>query len=323
MKKSYFLLLFFLGALTVAHAQQLPRYSLYFLDPVQLNPAYAGLDNSLSVTAGYRSQWTNLPGNPVSQRLSAHLPLYIASSGIGVTAEIDELGARRYTRFGASYNYQLVRGRSVWSIGVNARMNQLQLDGNLLRTPTGDYSEPNVIVHNDDLLTSTQVNDQQLSFGAGLYYQSDRLEGGLSVLHLNAPAIALESFDWTLERQYSLFLKTRMDFVGSWMLEPSLLVRSDGIQTQVDISAVARNENNIFLGTSFRGYNENTIDAVVILAGLNVSPQITLAYAYDLTLSNLRDVQNGSHEIVVKYNLGKPIGAGVPPPIIFNPRTKE
>ncbi|MEL6143553.1 MAG: type IX secretion system membrane protein PorP/SprF, partial [Bacteroidota bacterium] len=119
--KQYYHIFGFFGLLAFSfslHAQQLAQYSLYFLDPVQLNPAYAGLDNSLSATGTYRSQWSGLPGNPVGQRLSAHLPLYIISSGIGFDAEIDELGARRYTRFGLSYNYQLVRGRSVWSLGV-------------------------------------------------------------------------------------------------------------------------------------------------------------------------------------------------------------
>lgn len=326
MKKLYRIFFFLSFSLSFAYglsAQQLAQYSLYFLDPVQFNPAYAGLDNSLSVTGAYRSQWSGLPGNPVGQRLSAHLPLYIISSGIGIEAEIDELGARRYTRFGLSYNYQLVTGRQVWSLGFSARMNQFQLDGSQLRTPDGSYTEPNVIVHNDDLLAISQVNDQQLSFGAGLYYQSDRLEGGLSLQHLNAPTLAFDALDWTLERQYNLYLRANLDIIGDWVLYPSLLVRSDGTQTQAEISAVFQRDDNIFLGTSFRGYNDTSTDAVIILAGLNVSPQIKLAYAYDITLSGLRTVQNGSHEIVVKYNLGKPIGAGSPPPIIFNPRTKE
>lgn len=323
LKKIYFIGLLLLGFATVAHAQQLPQYSLYMLDPLQLNPAYAGLDNSLSITGGYRSQWSGLPGNPVGQRLSAHLPLYIISSGIGFTAELDELGARRYSRFGVSYNYQLVSGKSVWSLGVNARMNQLQLDGSQLITPTGVYDDPNLFVHNDDLLSNGQMNGSQLSFGAGIYYQSERLEGGVSVLHANAPVLALEGIDWTLQRQYNLTLRYSLDFINDWELQPGLLIRSDGVQSQAEISLVAQYDNNIFLGTSFRGYNDNTIDAVIIMAGLNVSPKITLAYAYDLTLSSLRTAQSGSHEIVVKYNLGKPIGAGLPPPIIFNPRTKE
>lgn len=304
-------------------AQQLAQYSLYMLDPAQLNPAYAGLDNSLSITAAYRSQWVSLPGSPLSQRISAHLPIKIISSGIGFNAEIDALGARRYSRFGVDYNFQLVRRRSVWSLGVNARMNQLQLDGSLLRTGAGQYDEPNILLHNDDLLPTSLINNQQLSFGAGLYYQGEKLEGGFSVLHLNMPAIELNDIDWVLKSQYNVFLRAQLDAFGAWRLLPSALIRSDGIQTQVDISALLQHENTIFFGASFRGYNESSRDAVILLGGLNVSPQISLAYAYDLTLSGLRDVQTGSHEIVLKYNLGKPIGEGLPPPIIYFPRTKE
>ncbi|MEM9835891.1 MAG: type IX secretion system membrane protein PorP/SprF, partial [Bacteroidota bacterium] len=135
--------------------------------------------------------------------------------------------------------------------------------------------------------------------------------------------VEFEGLDWTLELQYNLFLQYSLTYIGNWEVKPALLFRSDGVQSQAEISVVAQHDNNIFLGTSFRGYNEQTIDAVILMAGLNVSPQITLAYAYDITLSNLQTVQNGSHEIVVKYNLGKPIGAGTPPPIIYNPRTKQ
>lgn len=322
--RCFFLIWFlFVFSPLLLQAQQLAQYSLYMLDPAQFNPAYAGLDNSLSITAAYRSQWVNLAGSPISQRLSAHLPIKIISSGIGFNAEIDALGARRYSRFGIDYNFQLTRRRSVWSLGLNARMNQLQLDGSLLRTSSGQYDEPNILVHNDDLLPNSLLNNQQLSFGAGLYYQSEKIEGGLSVLHLNMPKLELNDIDWVLKSQFTVFLRAQLEAFGAWQLRPSLLLRSDGVQTQLDLSALLRHENTIFFGTSFRGYNENSRDAVMLLGGLNVSPQITLAYAYDLTLSGLRNVQTGSHEIVLKYHLAKPIGEGIPPPIIYFPRTKE
>ncbi|PHI21087.1 hypothetical protein CEQ90_05245 [Lewinellaceae bacterium SD302] len=305
-------------------AQQLPQYSLYMLDPVQLNPAAAGLENTLVATGAYRAQWTGLPGNPVGQRISAHLPLNIINSGIGFAGEIDELGARRYSRFGVAYNYQLTRGKNKFSLGVNARMNQLRLFGDRLRTPDGTYDPPqNVLVHNDDLLPNGELTSSQFSLGAGLYYKGEQLEVGISALHLNAPVVELESLDWTLARQYNLFVRYTMDIFGSWQFIPSALVRNDGVQTQAELSAVFQRDENIFLGTSVRGYNESTLDAVVLLAGLKVSPKITLAYAYDLSLSGLRDVQSGTHEVVIGYRLGTPIGAGSPPPIIYNPRTKE
>ena len=80
--------------------------------------------------------------------------------------------------------------------------------------------------------------------------------------------------------------------------------------------------NEKFLaGTSFRGYNANSIDAVAIIAGIKLGENISMAYAYDLTLSGLNAVSYGTHEIMLNYNLNKPVGKGRPPKIIYNPRS--
>ncbi|MEL6392171.1 MAG: PorP/SprF family type IX secretion system membrane protein [Bacteroidota bacterium] len=304
-------------------AQQPGQYSLYFLDPVQFNPAYAGLDNSLSVTGTIRSQWTNLVGAPSGQRLSAHLPIYRLSSGFGIEVEQEELGARQYTRVGLSYNYQLVTGRSIWSFGISARVRQLQLDGSILRTPEGSYEEGGPIIHNDDLLGTGLFNANQYTFGAGIYYQSDKFEGGISAQNLNAPALELEALTWSVRPMYTLYGRLRLEAFSDWVLYPSVMARSDGLQTQAEISAIMQKNDNIFVGLSFRGYDALSSDAVIISAGLNVSPKLSIAYAHDVSISGIRSVHDGSHEFVVKYNLRQRIGDGVPPPIIYYPRTKE
>ena len=71
-----------MGGLT----QQPAQYSMYMLNKYAFNPAYAGMDNSLSLTGVYRNQWLNLDGNPVSQNFNVHMPLYIVGGGIGLAA---------------------------------------------------------------------------------------------------------------------------------------------------------------------------------------------------------------------------------------------
>jgi hypothetical protein len=66
--------------------QQAAQYSLYRLNKYAFNPAYAGLDNSLSMTGVYRTQWVSLPGAPVSQHFNAHMPLvHHWRRGIGIS----------------------------------------------------------------------------------------------------------------------------------------------------------------------------------------------------------------------------------------------
>ena len=317
------LLLFLLTLAAEATAQQLAGYSMPWRDPVQFNPAYAGLDNSLSITGAYRSQWSGLDGQPTGQRLSAHLPVYFLSSGVGVEVERDQIGARQFSTYGLSYNYQLVRGRSVWSLGVSARWLQLGVDGTLLRTPDGNYEDPNTIIHNDDLLPTGAVDNSTASFGAGLFYQSPNVSGGVSARNLNGAVIAFPGFDYTLRREYHAYLQLRFDVLRNLELLPVLYAVSDGTQTQATGGAMVRLRENAFLGALYRGYSGTTSDAVVVTGGIDVSDKINVAYAYDITLSPLRSVQTGSHEISLKYNLRQRIGAGVPPPVIYYPRAKE
>jgi len=319
-------LLFVLSLLALgfsAQAQQFARYSMPGRDIVQFNPAYAGLDNSLSITGAYRAQWSGLEGRPVGQRLSAHLPVYFLSSGVGVEVERDQIGARFINAFGLSYNYQLVRGASVWSVGLSARMMQLGVDGSLLRTPSGLYEDPNTVIHNDDLLPSGQVNNSSVSFGAGLFYQSETINAGLSAKNLNGAVIAFPGFDYSLEREYHAYLRLRFDVIRNVEVYPMVYAASTNTQTQIMAGATVRYRENIFAGAAYRGHSGPTTDAVVLSGGLNISEKLTLAYAFDVTLSELNSVQSGSHEVSLKYNLRQRIGAGVPPPIIFYPRAKE
>lgn len=305
----------------VAYGQQPAQYSLYMMNQLNWNPGYAGLEHSLSVTGGFRQQWVGLEGSPSTQFISAHLPLYVASGGVGLHLENDELGAIKMTTSILSYNYQIFSEAGILSFGISGGLIQYTLDGSLLRTPDGSYSEPGFINHEDDLLPLSAVSTSANTFGAGIYFQSEKIEAGLGVRHLNEPIINLESLSIPLKRAFFLNLGAHFEISSRFSLHPSMLVKSDLTQTQTDISLIARYNDNIFGGVAFRGYNTNSIDAASFIVGFKLSENLNLYYAYDLTLSDLNTVSNGSHEIMVNYNLNKRLGAGRPPRIIYNPRS--
>ncbi|MDQ3015628.1 MAG: type IX secretion system membrane protein PorP/SprF, partial [Bacteroidota bacterium] len=59
---------------------------------------------------------------------------------------------------------------------------------------------------------------------------------------------------------------------------------------------------------------------LILMAGVRLSSRFYLHYGYDIGLSSLQSVHQGTHEIMIRYNLGKMIGAGLPPRTIYNPR---
>ncbi len=303
------------------HAQQPAQYSLYMLNPMAWNPAYVGLDNSLIITGVFRKQWTNLAGSPTTQNLSAHMPLYLLGGGVGVNVENDALGAQRLTSASLAYAFHKELGSGTLSIGASGGIVQRLLDGSKIRTPDGQYIEPGNYNHEDILLPLASETANVPTFHAGVYFANDWLDVGFSVRNITEPATDFSTVSLQLNRSLNFNLGLHLDVFENFTLHPFALVRSDLTQTQTDFSVIMRYNDNIFGGASLRGYNSNSLDAVALLAGFKLNENWTLAYGYDLTMSDLSTVSNGSHEISLNYNLNKIIGKGRPPKIIYNPRS--
>lgn len=322
MKKLYVTIFLAMG-LTWAYAQQAAQYSLYMLNPYGINPAAAGLENTLIATGGFRTQWVGLDGNPTTQYLNVVLPLSIASSGVGISLHNESIGARKGLLAKASYNYILKLGNGLISLGASGGIVQGALDGSKLRTPDGSYEPGASIDHKDKVLTTFSVNGTIPTFDVGIYYKSDKFEVGVSSSNITEPQLKLtgqKDLNVLLKRHYFAIIQTHFNVSSNITLYPSMLVKSDATQTQIDFSTFLQYNDNIFLGASFRGYSKNTQDALAAFGGVKLSPKLRLAYSYDFTLSALKTTAQATHEIVLQYNLGKEFGKGKLPPIIYNPR---
>lgn len=318
----YLLLLMVAGIFPASQAQQAPQYTMNMLDKYRANPGYGGMDASLSITGSLKSQWEGFPGAPKFQNVSAHMPLYIANGGVGVQLLHDQIGAEESTGFRASYNYVMETAYGIVSAGVSAGIIQKKIDGSRLRTRDGIY-EGNTIVHNDPILSSTLGSGLSPNTAVGLYFANDFLEAGIAVDQLLSPTVTLNNAEETsfrLKRTYNAFVEYIYPVNEILQVYPSVFIKSDGVQTQVDLSGRFEYQDIYFGGLTFRGYSKNTIDALALFVGARVSRQLSLAYGYDITLSRLSSYSEGTHEIVIYYNLGKPIGVGKPERIIYNPR---
>ncbi len=318
-----FLLLFFIFFSQI-NAQQALQSSLYMLNPYDYNPAYAGLDNnSLSINGVFRKQWTGLEGSPSTQTLNAHLPIYYLGGAFGISLSNDVLGAERNLSGSLSYAYQRELGdKGILSLGVAGGIIQKSLDGEKLRAPGGIY-EGNVIQHNDLNLPEGLVQGIAPLLSVGAYFQNEFFEFGLSANNLLESDVKYSLNNVTniqLKRNYFFNFNAKFDLGTYFVVKPSILLKSDLVQTQTEVSILTTYNDNITGGVSFRGYDENTIDALGIIIGFQITSKLKLVYGYDVTLSGLNVVSRGSHEIMFNYNLNKIIGQGKPEKIIYNPR---
>lgn len=310
-----------LGAWTLQgiNAQSAPHYSLHMHDRYQFNPAFAGMESSLSITADYRSQWLGIAGNPVQQYVNAHMPFYLWKGALGMSVQHESIGAQKILNASLSYNYVMETQLGLFSAGLAAGLTQQSLDGDLLRTPDGDYEGP-TIIHNDPILPNTVVTGMAPLFHAGLYYAGDYFEAGVSVMGVTPGPVRLEMIKIRDRAVVHFFAEYFIESFADVAVYPTVYVMSDLVQTQVQASVRAVYRDFFILGAGIRGMSSRTLDALVMFGGMRLSEKLHLHYGYDLTLSPLRRATEGSHELMLRYNLNRVIGAGLPPPIIYSPR---
>lgn len=311
--------LFLMSFSIIGLSQQSRLSSLFMYNKYDYIPAYAGLEGSLYITGNYRSQWQNLASNPVSQQVNAHVPLYFLSGAGGIKVQNHTQGAQRLSTMDVSYNYVLQGSWGLLSAGAKAGLFQYRLDGSELRTPDGNYIDGN-LEHNDPRLQEDINTSIGAAYGLSVYFINNYFEGGLSIEQL--PSYSTRLGDGSYEKSALLrFIgEVPIRLLNGYELRPSVMIQSDLVQTQMDLAATVSYSGNIFGGLGVRGYSSRSLDAVMCILGWRFDKQYSLAYCFDIGVSALRSVHQGTHEIQLNYDLNKKIGGGLPPKIIYNPR---
>ena len=171
MKKFIFLILW-LASLTT-FAQQDPLYSQYLINPLLINPAYAGLNNNFNAMVGYRTQWTGFDGQPQTLNVSSHTSLVDNKAGAGFLLVQDRLGNIATTEFNTSFSYKLILKEQTFSFGMQAGLQNFR----------SNYSSLNLSDPTDLAFTGNE-NITRLNLGAGVILKSEKYLIGLSVPRL-------------------------------------------------------------------------------------------------------------------------------------------
>ena len=287
--ETYFILI--CSFITVsATAQQEPQYTQYMYNTMSVNPAYAGSTGATEAALLYRSQWVGISGAPQTQSFSIHSPLRNENLGLGLSIVNDKIGPSDELYFDGNFAYSVPLGyekRLAFGLKAGARM--LNIDWS-----KGRYYD------NDDVLLSQNINNQiKLAVGAGIYYYTNKWYVGLSVpsfLKNNYYDDVQESIDYDRMHFY-LMGGYVFDLNPNLKFKPAFLVKAvSGAPITADISANFMIQEKFVIGGAYR-----TDDSVSILAGFQISPSFFLGYSFDYTVSELNKYNDGSHEIILRY----------------------
>lgn len=299
--KSILALLLLLTGITGLKAQQEEQNSMYFFNPLQFNPAYAGSRGNFHAVGIGRFQWVGVKGAPMTQFLSMHAPLLRQNLGLGMHISNDKIGARNRTSAFAD---------AAASVKLNKRGHRL----NFGLSAGVDYQTANFT----NLYANDQTEDVYLNsyakalfnVGAGLYYFGERFYAGFSVPRLLQPdqkdngiSLGLQKRHYFITGGYVFKLNSVLDF------KPSTLVKiTEGAPVTFDMNASFFMYKTLWLGAMYR-YHESA----GVNLGIVIKNNVMLGYAFDFPVNGLNRVnQFGTHEIMLSIDLkrkGKNFGS--------------
>jgi len=273
----------------VTWAQQDPQFTFYTYNTMSVNPAYAGSRGHLTILGLHRSQWVGLDGAPTSQTLGIDTPVG-KNVGLGFTLVNDVLGPSNEIFLDGNISYTLQlddRGRRL-SFGVKGGGRILNVD-----FTKGIFRDPDVVF---------QDNIRNRFFptvGAGIYYHTERSYLGAAVPNFFTQdhySDLEESI--AIERMHYFFIGgTVFDLDYNIKFKPAFFVKFvPGAPLIADVSGSVLLHEKLNLGVAYRWD-----DSVSGLLGLQISPSLHVGYAYDLTTTNLRNYNSGTHEIFIRF----------------------
>lgn len=280
------------SALLVAagtYAQQKAMYTQYMFNTLAINPAYASVDESLTVTALSRHQWVGFNGAPNTQTLSIHSPIGESNTFIGgilINDQIGEVLKETGGYFTLSQRVE-VGDEAYLAVGVNAGLSNFK--GNF-----SDLFEQSPESANDH--TFYNMSNLRGNFGLGVMFFSEKYYLGLSSPYFyQRDFIRNASAD--IKPHYLFQAGSMFEFSYDFKFKPNVLVKYvNGSPMQLDLNANFLIKEMVWLGASYR-----SLDSFDALASVFITPDIQLGYSYDFAHSELSNVQKGSHEVMLKF----------------------
>lgn len=301
MKKIYALIVFLIWS-GCTFAQQEEQFTQFMHYKMGLNPGYAGSGGGIEVAGLVRNQWMGIEGSPQTQLLSFSTPMANNRVGLGANIIRNTIGVTSQYTIETSYAYRIPVPRGFLGIGVQASARVLRVDFAEL-----SGTQP---VELDEAVPANVQSKLVPNFGAGLYYSGENFYLGFSVPRMLTSNIDLSDGDGTISREvrhFYLMGGTSIPVSDGIALEPNVLVKwLVGAPLDMDINVTAVAANVFRFGVSYRlggSTAEGIGESASFLVGAKIADQIDLGLAYDLTLSQLRDFNTGSFEVVARYFL--------------------
>lgn len=244
-------------------AQKEVLYSQYLINPLAINPAFAGSRQKMHLTAMFRRKWFGLRNVPITQSLA--IDGAAGRLGFGLQALNDRMSILSTTGVYGSLAYRFpLSETSDIAIGGQGGVNVMPVF---------------------DPTTRIGFNKAIASVGVGIYYNSESFFGGISLPEMVNRGYELSGqFLFQNSRPLFIQLGSRIDLAENAVLVPSILVTQvTGKPLGTDLNARLWINEQLGLGLSLRrnSLGLGSVNYIQAIAEYQLSPFIRVGYVYN------------------------------------------
>ena len=292
--KKLFLIPIILFACAV-YGQQLPQYTQYMFNQYAYNPAYAGVNKYWQGRSLNRYQWIGINDAPRTFTLSAHGPLKNEKIGLGGYAYTDIVGPTRRIGFQASFTYHLQLSETInLSFGVSGGFNQWLLDADKITT-----YHPDDFYFSNGLLRSF---DPDGKFGLWLYHPDWFFGASVGqMFHNKLSFLETQTGSESYMEDHFYFTGGYKFRIGDdWAIEPTTLLKM-GLPAPLKLDL---NVRGIYKEIVWLGFGWRSNDAITSFIGFEYKDMLSIGYGFDLSITQLRNFNTGTHELMLGVKFG-------------------
>ena len=284
------------GLTQMIQAQNIPLSTQYLVNKFYLSPAFAGIDDAIPVFVGYRNQWRDIPGAPLTKFVNANIP---ANNNVGIGASLisDQTDIFNNTFFSLSYAYHLRLGDYQF---IDFALTGSGIENNI------DFAKIVVEDPDDPMIQDKQkYTDMAFNAGASIAFRFNGLQIGVS-----APYLLRNKTQYANDNNLTQYMTHRLFiFHGSynipinddWAIEPFFVGRKMEFSPfNFDAAALIKYKDAVWLG----GFYRNSKD-IGVNAGFKLNERIIFNYSYEFGNSKLAANSSGTHDITLGFNINK------------------
>ena len=289
------------AALTIAvaaKAQDEAIFSHYLVNPMLINPAYAGFNDNTQIFGHLRSQWTGFQDAPKTYALSADLPM-TDKVGIGGLMVSERFGVANRFRGQFNYAYRYVGKGIKWSMGFSTEFHRTKLDASV--------NDVNQNVDKNDPLVMQRIKGLTFfdaSFGGTVLVKEKFFASATLTNLFRSPIGEIDPTkkERTFGKQFILMGGVRIK-KNQITFEPSLQIHKlykAPFEVDVNVKALAF-DDKLVAAIQVRPGDSGQVG---ILVGTK-QPGFSVYYSYNSSLASYNVYQRNGHEVTLGIAIQK------------------